>query len=261
VRLRRRLQFTDYFHVIGITRRGYLPSSQPRDGYDIPTRAADDIAVLDAFGIDEAVFVGHSAAGAELSKLGQSYKRRVDKLVYLDAADLSERFLPSRREPPGPDYTEADLKSLWAYQAATARLQALRAPVPALCHGVRFDANGAIVDSATPDWITDKINAGVRATPPTNWASITAPRLGIFALFTVEARQAWYWYLSPAKKVEFDDAWGPIIAWHQRTIRKFTDGNSFNTFLLPGAPHYVYINNEAEVVRWMRKFLRIPPRA
>ena len=24
-------QFTDYFHVIGITRRGYLPSSQPRD--------------------------------------------------------------------------------------------------------------------------------------------------------------------------------------------------------------------------------------
>ena len=137
-------QFTDYFHVIGITRRGYLPSSQPRNGYDIPTRAADDIAVLDAFGIDKAVFVGHSAAGAELSKLGQSYKRRVDKLVYLDAADLSERFLPSRREPPGPNYTDADLKSLWAYQAATARLQALRAPVPALCLSVRFDANGAI---------------------------------------------------------------------------------------------------------------------
>ena len=29
-------QFTDYFHVIGITRRGYLPSSQPRNGYDVP---------------------------------------------------------------------------------------------------------------------------------------------------------------------------------------------------------------------------------
>src|SRR6476661_6411475 len=53
-------QFTDYFHVIGITRRGYLPSSQPPGGYDIPTRAADDIAVLNAFGIDKAVFVGHS---------------------------------------------------------------------------------------------------------------------------------------------------------------------------------------------------------
>ena len=32
-------QFTDYFHVIGITRRGFLPSSQPRNGYDVPTRA------------------------------------------------------------------------------------------------------------------------------------------------------------------------------------------------------------------------------
>ena len=27
------------FHVIGITRRGFLPSSQPRNGYDVPTRA------------------------------------------------------------------------------------------------------------------------------------------------------------------------------------------------------------------------------
>jgi hypothetical protein len=33
---------------LGITRRGYLPSSQPPDGYDVPTRVADDIAVLDA---------------------------------------------------------------------------------------------------------------------------------------------------------------------------------------------------------------------
>jgi hypothetical protein len=27
-------QFTDFFHVIGITRRGWLPSSQPKNGYD-----------------------------------------------------------------------------------------------------------------------------------------------------------------------------------------------------------------------------------
>ena len=75
--------------MIGITRRGYLPSSQPRDGYDLPTRAADDTAVLDALGIRKAVFVGHSVAGSELSELGSKYKARVDKLVYLDAADLS----------------------------------------------------------------------------------------------------------------------------------------------------------------------------
>ena len=42
-------QFTDHFHVIGITRRGYLPSSQPDHGYDVPTGARDDIAVLDVW--------------------------------------------------------------------------------------------------------------------------------------------------------------------------------------------------------------------
>src|SRR5271168_172179 len=41
-------QFTDFFHVIGITRRGWMPSSQPpakdppRTGYDVETRAADE---------------------------------------------------------------------------------------------------------------------------------------------------------------------------------------------------------------------------
>ena len=143
-------QFTDFYHVIGITRRGYLPSSQPRDGYDLPTRAADDIAVLDALGIRKAVFVGHSVAGSELSELGSKYKSRVDKLVYLDAADLSRRFLPSRREPPLAVYTDADLKSLFAFQAAKARLQALRTPDPSVCLGLRFDANGAILESTTP---------------------------------------------------------------------------------------------------------------
>ena len=128
-------QFTDYFRVIGITRRGFLPSSQPRNGYDVPTRAADDIAVLDALGIDKAVFVGHSLAGSELGGLGLKYRARVDKLVYLDAADLAERFRPSRREPPGagPLFTEATLKSLWAFQAASARFTALREPDQSVC--------------------------------------------------------------------------------------------------------------------------------
>src|SRR5271166_1463970 len=66
-------QFTDYFHVIGITRRGFLPSSQPKQGYDVDTRTQDDIAVLKYFGINKAVFVGHSLAGSELSQLGLKY--------------------------------------------------------------------------------------------------------------------------------------------------------------------------------------------
>jgi alpha-beta hydrolase superfamily lysophospholipase len=48
-------QFNDRFHVIGITRRGFGRSSQPAHGYDVDTRARDDIAVLDKLNIREAV--------------------------------------------------------------------------------------------------------------------------------------------------------------------------------------------------------------
>lgn len=34
-------QFTDFFHVIGITRRGWLPSSQPKTGYDVARQETD----------------------------------------------------------------------------------------------------------------------------------------------------------------------------------------------------------------------------
>jgi pimeloyl-ACP methyl ester carboxylesterase len=255
-------QFTDYFQVIGITSRGFLPSSQPEKGYDVDTRARDDIAVLDALGISEATFAGHSLSGSELSKIGEVYKNRVDKLVYLDAADLAECFFPSRPEPPGPEslFTSATLKSLWTYQAASARFVALRKPDPAVCKGVQFDANGAIIDSTTPDWVTTKLLQGIAgsANPPVNWANIDAPRLGIFALFTIEARQPWYWYLNSAEQAEFDEAWRPIVAWHRDTIRKFADNNPIPLLILPGAPHYVYINHETEVVREMRKFLGLP---
>jgi pimeloyl-ACP methyl ester carboxylesterase len=195
----------------------------------------------------------------EMIRLGQAHPERVDKLVFLDATDLAERFLPSRREPPMPDYTDADTKSLFAFQAATARYQAIREPDPSVCLRLKLDPSGAVVDTSTPESIQEQFTAGMSAVPPANWASIKAPRLGIFSLFTLEARQPWYWYLSEGKRSEFDEAWRPIVAWHRKTIEAFAKGDSATTFLLPGAPHYVYIQNEAEVVRWMRQFLGIPP--
>jgi len=255
-------QFTDDFHVIGITRRGFLPASQPAHGYDVETRARDDIAVLDAFGIRKATFVGHSLAGSELSKIGEVYHQRVETLVYLDAADLAERFSDSRPEPPGDDslFTSATTTSLWAYQAASARFDALRKPDPAVCLGVQFDASGALIGSTTPDWVSPALLAGVAGSvnPPVNWATIEAPRLGIFALFTLEARQPWYWYLPAAEQAAFDEAWPPIVAWYQETIRKFADHNPIQPLILSGAPHYVYLDHEADVVRAMRQFFGLP---
>ena len=117
-------QFNDRFHVIGITRRGFGRSSQPAHGYDVDTRARDDIAVLDKLNIREAVFVGHSVAGTELNKLGAVYPDRVKKLVYLDALDIgSGGWVTLPQPPPPPPDTAADLKSVQRFAAAEARFR------------------------------------------------------------------------------------------------------------------------------------------
>src|SRR4030095_9755314 len=101
----------------------------------------------------------------------------------------------------------------WAFQAATARYQSIREPNPSVCLGRLFDANGAIVDSSTPVSIQQMFSAGMSAAPPADWASIKAPRLGIFAEFTIKARQPWYWYLNDAQKKEFNKARRALLPW------------------------------------------------
>jgi pimeloyl-ACP methyl ester carboxylesterase len=257
-------QFTNFFRVIGITRRGWPPSSQPKTGYDVETRAADDIKVLDALGIKEAVFVGHSIAGSELSKIAAKYPTRVDKLVYLDASDLSERYTFPDIPSPFSLFTDGDARSLFYLQAAYARFLAVREPIPAICLSFAFGKDGMVTGTSTPTSIQDQLNKGVRspASPPTNWAEIKEPRLGIFAPPTVASKLPYYWYLSPADQAIFDKRFPRLLQWYKEVIGKFGQRHPGRpmpeVYLLPGAPHYVYLNNAAEVVREMRKFLGIP---
>ena len=253
-------QFTDYFHVIGITRRGFLPSSQPKEGYDVDTRARDDIEVLKVLGISKAVFVGHSIAGSELSKIGLSFKDYVDKLVYLDANDLSRNVQGPKL--PLPPYKEGrDERSLQVYQAAQARLENKLEPDQAVCLRMQFDAKGAITDTTLLGWVSAKISEGVKepANSPTDWADIRAPRLGIFNLPSVQARMPFYWYLSSEDKKKFDENWPAFVGWNGDTIDQFAavyPGKPTPiVYRLPDAPHYFYMTDQAFVVRAMREFL------
>ena len=255
-------QFTDFFHVIGITRRGYLPSSQPPGpapgaGYDLATRAHDDIAVLDFLGISKAIFVGHSVAGSELSTLGVKYGDRVEKLVYLDAFDLSKRFqLP---DIPPPPYTEADNRSLQILLAANQRLEDILRPAQSVCIAVQFNDNGMITGSTTPGWVAQAVLLGVRTSPPTDWTKVEAPRLGIFDQPSVQGRLPYYWYLGAEDQKTFDQNWPGIVHWYSDRINEFAVQQSGKpkpaVYRLPDAPHYFYLNDQAFVVRVMREFL------
>lgn len=247
-------QFTDRFHVIGITRRGFGRSSKPDHGYDVHTRASDDIAVLDALGIERAVVVGHSIAGTEMSALAVAYPDRVSKLVYLDALDLASggwSALP--QPPPPPPPTDADLVSLQRFAAYSVRTDGYEKPLAELAHFVKTDLAGRVVDTVTPPDISKKIYAGLE---PAAYDQIQAPALGIFNLFSPQYRLPYYEDLSGPAKVKFDDSIAALSPWNAGAIERFRSevANSHVIELLD-TNHYIFIVDEALVVREMRKFL------
>jgi len=94
--------FTDKFHVIGLTRRGFGETERPAAGYDTATRVEDIRAFMDAMKITRANLVGHSLAGDEMTRFATLYPQRVLKMVYLDAAyDRTRNFSCTNDRPGG----------------------------------------------------------------------------------------------------------------------------------------------------------------
>jgi pimeloyl-ACP methyl ester carboxylesterase len=246
-------RFTDRFRVIGITRRGFGRSSQPAHGYDLDTRARDDLAVLDAMGIREAVFVGHSVAGTELSVIAAEHPERVKALVYLDALDLGSGGWAALPQPPGPPDSDEDLESVQSVADSSARLNGYRPPLAAICHLVRRTPSGRVVGPVTPPEIPKKILEGVR---PARYDRIQAPALGIFNAMTPRYRLPYYPELSPAEQAKFDRSIARLARWNTAAIQRFKTGvQGARVVELPDANHYVFIVNEGLVVDEMRRFL------
>ncbi len=252
-------QFTDRFHVIGITGRGFGRSSQPATGYDLATRARDDIAVLDSLNIRQAVFVGHSVAGTELSKLAVDYPDRIEKLVYLDALDIGAGGWASIPQPPGgPELTAADLVSVQRVAAASARDDGFRRPLAATCNMVRTDpsARGRIVGPVTPPRIASAILAALQ---PADYHRIRVPTLGIFNRISPQFRTPYYSSLDPSQQAVFASSIAALSPWTTAAIQRFrTEVKASRVVEFHDTNHYVYIADEPLVVREMRSFLLAP---
>src|SRR3954468_4956155 len=80
-------RFTDRFHVWGLTRRGQGQSDKPTSGYDPQTLASDIQSFMETMRIQRTTLIGFSVAGSEMTRFATLYPNRVDRLVYLDAAD------------------------------------------------------------------------------------------------------------------------------------------------------------------------------
>jgi len=103
---------TDKFHVIGLTRRGFGETERPASGYETATRVEDVRTFMDALKIPRAHIVGHSLAGDEMTLFAEKYPRRVNKLVYLDAAYDRTKMLTCADELPPEIAPPAALRML-----------------------------------------------------------------------------------------------------------------------------------------------------
>ena len=74
------------YRVIGIDRRGHGRSSQVSDGHDMDHYAADAAAVVDHLDLRDAVHIGHSTGGGEVTRyVARHGKGRVAKAVLMSA--------------------------------------------------------------------------------------------------------------------------------------------------------------------------------
>ena len=258
------VQFTDSFHVIGITRRGFLPSSQPATGHDVATRVRDDIRVMDALGIARASFAGQSLAGSELSRLGSEYPKRIEKLVYLDAYDLATRF-------QRPDVPRTGVQQL-GHSCAPGLSGSPGAPVrdpqdrrvDLPWPGLRPRGGDRRLHHAGRE-IPAALLAGFKAptNPLVDLAGDQRAATGHLRGLLDQSAAALLLVLNPAAQALFDKNFPGIVAWQKPTIARFGRHGPGATpivwELLAFTSHYIFINRKELFVREMRRFLQATP--
>jgi len=246
------------YHVYAITRRGFGASgySALQCGAD---RLGDDVlAVLDALKLDRPVLVGHSIAGQELSSVATRHPERVAGLVYLDAAypyAFDNGLGPSMKEfqdisgPQPPPPAEADLASFRALQDYYLRVLGFTYPEGELRQQWNSTPDGRVGKQRDfPGYTT--LMAGMK-----KYTDISVPALAIFG--NPHGQGTWV-DNNPDSKVRlvakaYSAALGSLT---EKQMRVFAKGvPTARVVVISGANHFVYLSNEAEVLREIRTFL------
>ena len=249
-------QLVDSFRVVGITRRGHGLSSRARDtlAYTIDTLTADIRAVLDSLGIRRASLVGHSIAGAEITRFAARWPDRVEKLVYLDSAhdfDGYDRLFAANPSWPPPvpmrkgthndslnTWREWGKRDLWGYWSEAMEVDRVR--------------------TSDADSFALRVLARDATLHPKEYSAVRAPALALSAWYTTGT---WFFHLDPLRdsvKWQEGSRWidtgvRPFLArGHQRFLREMPNGRMIHF----DSDHYVFIFREERTLVELRQFLR-----
>jgi pimeloyl-ACP methyl ester carboxylesterase len=251
---------TRFYHVYGITRRGFGASSRPAVGYRTDRRADDVLAVIDSLRLERPVLAGHSLAGDELSSISFRRADRVGGFVYLDcygayfdstqsdmlvnAAELN-RHLDEVREA-GTKGKAAVMDSLFSV--------ILQTDIPVLQRGLTKMQEAArkmpaVVDHPLMPPPTTGMARAIEEGRQ-HYSVIRGPVLAFFAV------------ADPPAGVGRDSA--VTQRWLRETSEtpgRFARGvPGARIVVLPNANHFVFRSNEREVIAEMRSFIDALPR-
>jgi non-heme chloroperoxidase len=253
------LKLNSTYHVYGVTRRGFGESSHPQSGYGADRLGDDVLTVIDALKLNRPVLAGHSIAGEELSSIGSRYPEKVAGLIYLDAGypyayydrsrgalviDLQDLRSKLAQLAPGATPTNPrDLvqelleTSLPAFERDLREAQKdfASAPLPPPSSG----------QPQRPALAPSAILAGQQ-----KYTEIRGPILAIFAMP----------HAAPAAIRNNPDAVAAADARDEaangQQVTAFENGlPKARVVRIPHANHYVFLSNEADVLREMNSFI------
>ncbi|MGH7531869.1 MAG: alpha/beta fold hydrolase [Gemmatimonadales bacterium] len=247
-------KFTDHYHVIAITRRGYGASSQSATGYDLATRVADDKAVLDSLKLGPVILVGHSIAGDELTAFAGAYPGRASKLIYFDAAYDHSAIGAIDRDVPQQPMTSIDSTSPAAVQAYTQRTFGMKIPESQLRAIAMYDSTGRLRADVTPASIDSQMLAGCGHP---DYSKVKAPILAIYNI--VDSARDLFPRIdefTPAEKASAERFTGALQGWARQQQAAFKAAEPKAQVLeLHHSNHYVFWASEPAVEKAMRGFL------
>jgi len=253
-------KLTAHNHVYGMTRRGFGASGYV-DPTNVDQRLGEDVlAVIDALKLDKPILVGHSFAGAELSWMANANPGRIAGLVYLEAgysyafdngngAPVAEMMKLKAPGPPEP--TAADLVSFTALQNYDKRVNGFIFPEAELRAERQTRPDGSVGDWRNPPGgaILMKLITG-----GTKYTKVPVPSLFIFA--NPHGLGTWV-DSNPDSSVRssakaYSDALTILTEEQEKAVEQGLP--TAHVVTLHGANHFVFLSNEADVLRSMSGF-------
>jgi non-heme chloroperoxidase len=252
------------YHVYGITRRGFGASSapEPTAANYMADRLGDDvIAIMDALKLNKPVLIGHSMGGEELSSVASRFPEKIAGLIYLDAA-YHYAYYDKTHGDLIIDRNEVRRKLAQLEPGMQPQLpgglihELLETDLPALEKDLREDEKKI---EGTPAMSAQPLSRALSRSMAIGFAmqdgmqkymKIPVPALAIYAIpHNRGIRDPVAREKADAEDMEISGV----------PAKAFEAGVPSRVVLLPHASHFVFLSNEADVLREINSFLSTLP--